>query len=51
MPKQSQLDKAIEKLEQEIQVLQMAKRRLEDQRQPVRKATTRTKSAGSPSEA
>jgi len=51
MPKQSQLDKAIEKIEQEITILQMAKKRLEDQRQPARKATTRAKSAGNPSEA
>lgn len=51
MAKQSQLDKAIAKIDQDIAVLQMAKKRLEEQRPAARKPTTRTNPAGNPSEA
>ncbi len=49
MPKQSQLDKAIEKIDQDIAVLQLTRKRLEEQRP--RKSTSRTKSIGNPAEA
>lgn len=51
MAKQSQLDKMIAGIDQEIAVLQMMKQRLEKQRPPARKPAARTKPTGNPSEA